>query len=95
MKIPKKLWIKESEWTIKSIKAIPEHGNTKKSVTLGLCDPSDKIIYLKTGLPYQLKLDTVLHEIIHAIEFEYDFEIEHRHVYILAEAMAKVFVDNF
>lgn len=80
---------------MKTVRKIPTHGNTKHSVTLGLCDPSDKTIYIKTGLPYQLKIDTAVHEIIHAIEHEYDFELDHRHVYILGEALAKVWVENF
>ena len=94
MRIPRTIVIRDSIWSIKFVRKIEAHGNSKRE-TLGLCDPAEKTIYIKTKLPYQLKIDTALHELIHATEFEYNFELDHKHVYLLGEAFAKLFVDNF
>jgi hypothetical protein len=85
---PRELMIKDSIWKIKFVREL-------EGDCLGLCDPGEKIIYIKQGQSYQERLDSVLHEVLHAINFEYNFEIKHQHVYKLAEAMARIYVENF
>lgn len=85
---PRELVIKDDIWKVRFVRKISDN-------TLGLCDPSEKTIYIKQGQSYQERLDTFLHEVVHAINFEYNFEIKHNHVYKLAEAMAKIYIENF
>ena len=94
-KFPKELLIKDSIWKVKYVRKFKEHGNTKNKETLGLCDPGEKVIYIKQGLPFQLRLDVLIHEALHSVEFETNTEIKHEHIYLIAEELARIFVDNF
>lgn len=89
--IPREIHLGDSIWKVKFVRKIPDEAED----TLGLCDPSECTIYIKQGQSYVSRLDTLFHEIIHAIENEYEFDLDHKHVYKLGEALAKFFVDNF
>lgn len=89
--VPRELLIKDNLWAIKFIHKIP--GNDKD--LLGLCDPSCLTIFLKKKQNFTELADTLIHEIIHAFEYEYDFSLNHKHVYKLGEAFASLWVENF
>lgn len=89
--VPRELLIGESLWVIKFARVVP--GEEKD--LLGLCNPCEKTIYIKQKQSFQERLDTLIHELIHAINFEYNFEIKHQHIYKLATCFAKLVVDNF
>lgn len=57
---------------------------------LGLCDPNMRTIFIKTNLSDRLVLQTLIHELIHAIEFEYQQPIPHRITYTLDEGLAAI-----
>lgn len=62
--------------------------------SVGLCDPAKKEVVIKYGQGRKDLLKTFIHEIIHAFETEYDFELEHKHVYALEEAISDFLIDN-
>lgn len=88
--IPRELLIRETLWSIVFIRVIE-----KDKECLGLCDPSISTIYIKQGQSFKERADTLAHELLHAICYEYDFEIKHKHIYKLAHSMAELFVNNF
>ena len=89
MKLPgykqyKKEWhVGEETYTLKFVSRIP--GCKAKDV--GLCDPESRIMYVKKGLSKAMLYRTVAHELLHAIEFEYEIEIPHKLVYQLEKAI--------
>lgn len=57
---------------------------------LGLCDPSKRIIYLRLNMSPAETFKTFLHELLHAISAEHDFELPHRTVYSLEEGIFRI-----
>jgi hypothetical protein len=47
---------------------------------LGLCDKTTNMIYIRTGQSPKERFQTLIHEVIHAFEFEYGFDITSRHI---------------
>lgn len=90
--IPKSIQIKDQIWSIKFKRDL---GTMDNKELLGLCIFDERAIFLKTG-QNQLELcDSFYHELIHAITHEYEFYLDHRHIYKLGEAMAQIYIDNF
>lgn len=90
MKIPPKIRIKskvnyEIVWQAKI---------ADDDFCLGLCDPQKQIIYLKLGMSDTETIKTFLHEVLHALSAEHGFELPHRTVYALEDAVYKVFKLN-
>ncbi len=79
-------------WTVKFKREIKDTATTH---CLGLCDPSDRMIYIKLGQSFEERLDSFFHEFLHSAEEEYDFELDHKDVHKLARAMARFYIDNF
>lgn len=67
---------------------------SKNRRDVGLCDGTNKTIYLKAGYSHAETLSTLFHELIHAFEFEYDMELDHKHVYKLEVAISDFLVAN-
>lgn len=63
--------------------------------TMGECDPSKREIRIKTGLTPKQRFRTLIHEILHALEFEYDLDLKHKLVYDLEMPLYRLFKDNF
>lgn len=93
MKLPKELVIGDSIWTVKSVRKI--QFNERKRETIGLNDPSTQEILIKTGMSPKERLTTLIHEIIHAFEDEYDVEIGHEIIEKIEDGVAQFFIDNF
>jgi len=56
----------------------------------GLCDPGEQTITLKLGMSDTEIAKTFIHEMLHAIEAEWEEPIPHRIVYTLEEGIFKV-----
>ncbi len=56
----------------------------------GLCDSGNKHIYLLKGMSDSLALETLFHEMLHAVELEYEFAIPHKAIYGLEQALHKL-----
>ena len=82
--------IGDCEWEVKFVRNFP----SRPSDT-GQCDPGNYTIRIKAGESREEKFLTFIHEIIHAFEDEYNFELKHEHVYKLERAIADFIVQNF
>jgi hypothetical protein len=87
---PKTLVIGDEEYSVKFVGII----RGDKSV-LGICDPSSKEILIKKGISAPDKFATLIHEILHAIEAEYEINIPHSLVYKLDHALIDLLLQNF
>jgi hypothetical protein len=98
MKLPSAKDYDGTEWHIgsetyqvKVVKRIP--GENEK--TLGLCDPSEQVIYIKAGQSKSQAYRTFRHEIYHAYEAEYGIPLRHAVVYQLEKADGDFLISNF
>lgn len=89
---PREIVVGDQVWEIRFVRGI---AGTATTVTLGLCDPSEHVIYIKQGLKPTERLATFVHEVLHAIEYEYNIEIAHKLVHLLDEPIAKLIIDNY
>lgn len=65
-----------------------------KSENCGLCDSDKQTITIKKGMPNDLELDTILHEVTHAIDFQMNLEMTERQVHGVGAGLAAVLIDN-
>lgn len=61
----------------------------------GVTDPETKTITIRAGLSPRSLLATLVHEILHVIEFETPVKIKHKQVYKLEKALVEILLDNF
>lgn len=89
MKLPKTLWIGNTEWRIKQVKKLPNDD-------WGLCDYETETIFIKRSLTVDAKIITFVHELLHCFDHEdYGIEIPHHLIYALELPIAKLIMDNF
>jgi hypothetical protein len=94
MKLPRELVVGDSLWTVKYVRHIPDH-ETRRFRTHGLCDASEQVILIRTGLAPDERLRVFLHELVHAMEAEHGFELDHDVLEELDRALARLILDNF
>ena len=84
---PKSIEINGIEWKIKFKRMIYDRSSSpeknKELIIYGICDSVSKEILIKLGQGRFQTYSTFFHELVHAIEFSYDFSIQHKHVYNL------------
>jgi hypothetical protein len=85
---PKRIIVNEEEYTVTFQKKVIDAN------TLGICDSGEKRIVIKKGITPKERFSTYIHEVLHAIEFEYEVEIKHEVVYALEEALIKYLLEN-
>jgi hypothetical protein len=95
----------ESDMTFPKVTHYPKELNVKgetyavvfrrKLDCLGKCDPEKRTIYIKTGLGPKETFRTFVHEVLHALEFEYELKIKHSLVYELEAAITDTLLLNF
>ena len=78
---------------VKSIRGCKKSPHVKGS-TVGLCDPNRKEILLKIGQTEDEILKSLLHELSHCFEEEYDIVLSHRAGYQLEEAVFDFICSN-
>lgn len=61
---------------------------------LGRCCGNSRTIELDFELDEQVKEKVFLHEILEAINYEYELKLEHEKISILESALYQVFIDN-
>jgi hypothetical protein len=91
---PKVILILDQEWTIKFVRRIDIAVQGGYRV-MGSCDSDERNISILLGLtPYETFV-TFMHEVMHAMEYEYRFEIPHAKVLDkLDMAMAQFYLAN-
>lgn len=90
--IPRLLWIDETLWRVEFARKPLQHYDGESCV--GLCDTETNTIHLSMKLGAEERLATFIHELIHAVEDEYGFVVDHRVVDRLAKAFARLLLDN-
>jgi hypothetical protein len=60
----------------------------------GQCDDLKQTIKLQANMPMTLEQDTLLHEVIHALDFNMKTSMKERQVSALASGLIAVFRDN-
>ena len=85
---PTKLQVNKYEYTIVFVDQI--EGKT----TLGLCDFERKVIFIKNKQKPKDNLKTFIHELLHAIEFEFDLGMEHNLIYKLEDPIFTFLYQN-
>lgn len=68
---------------------------SSKLQDFGICDPEKKTITIKSGMSDRETFNTLVHELLHAIEFEHGLKIKHKMIYKLEKAIVEMLVDNF
>ena len=84
---PRQLVIGDEVWSVKFVR--------KLDGCYGECDPSNNEIRIRMKQSHDETLKTFIHEVVHALEFSFEFDLEHRHVYALEEAVFQLLRDNF
>lgn len=74
---PKEWLINGELWTLK----FGRPAKICKGAKLGLCDPSTRTIIINPKQSKDEMLCTFIHELIHAIDMEYDIKIPHKLIY--------------
>lgn len=93
MKIPAKVKVAGHIYTIEPCDDVWVDDSDK----WGLCDRQKLVIKYFEGLPESRKVDTVLHEIMHALYYEYDLQSarsEEEFVTRLSTGLHQVFLDT-
>ena len=85
MQVPEKLKIGGFTYTISLSDTMPE---------LGTCNPDHLLIKICNNQPVEKKMSNLLHEIIEAINYIYDLDLEHTAVKILDATLYQVLKDN-
>lgn len=93
MRLPKKIVVGDSLWTIRQVREVPRVKPLQE--LYGRADWDVELITIKSGLPFPKKLETLVHELLHAIEAEYSIVIPHALVHKLDAPIARLLLDNF
>lgn len=62
--------------------------------SLGLCKDAEQEILLRIDQPQDCLRDTLLHEIVHAIDFQLHLGLKERQVHCVATGITAVLLDN-
>jgi len=87
------------EWeingTIYEVKFKRKIDGDKGLFVYGEADPADQEIRIVYGLTRKELFETLIHELIHCLEAEYDIEFGHKVINKLEGPLAKLIHDNF
>lgn len=78
MKIPRQLLIGENIWAVRFVRKFG-YGEQDKNLR-GLCVPDKSEILISQGLTPRERLETLVHEILHAIEAEAEIDLSLIHI---------------
>ena len=60
----------------------------------GQCDDNKQTITIKKEMPSDLELDTIIHEVTHAIDYQMNLDMTERQVHGVGAGLAAVLIDN-
>lgn len=83
---PDTIYFKKESYRLIFVRGLDCYGET---------DSGEKTIKIKKGLSPRETFSTLIHELLHVIEFEAPVRIKHRTVYKLEKALFNLLVDNF
>ncbi len=85
-KYPKQIYFSHEVYKIKFVKGLEHFGDT---------DPNKKLIRIKHGISARATFVTLIHELLHVIEFEEIPKLKHSTIYALEKAISELLFDNF
>ncbi len=88
---PKSINVRDEVYQIRLVKHVPG----LEAEDFGLCDNDKKIIWLKKSQSPKGLLRTLIHELLHAIECEYNVKLRHKKIDVLEVALEALLSDNF
>lgn len=62
---------------------------------LGITDPEKYTIKIRAGMSRAETFRTMIHEVLHVLEFSWPIKLKHKTVYKLEEAIFSLLMDNF
>lgn len=62
---------------------------------LGMCIWDDKLIWISTRQSDSGRLATLVHEILHAMEYEWKLKIPHALIRLIEKPIARIIANNF
>lgn len=83
---PDKIYFRKETYRLQFVKNLDCYGIT---------DAGNKTIKIKKGISPMQTFKTVIHEILHVIEFEGPVKLKHKTVYKLEDALFEILMDNF
>lgn len=83
---PKKIYFRSEVYKLKFVAKMEHYGET---------DPERKEIRIKKGMSDRETFKTLVHELLHLVEFEAPIKIRHKMIYKLEEAISELLMDNF
>jgi hypothetical protein len=88
--------IRDRIYTVRLVRRVPkiDHEHVKGHLR-GLCHFEEGIIYLKDNLSAEDLLATLIHEYLHALAYEWGFDLSHKIIEKLELPAAKLLLDNF
>jgi len=90
-KYPKELHVNEETYSVRFVDKIPG----EKLDVHGICDSGKHEILIRKDLTKSQTFRVFIHEVLHALEFEYEIKIEHKTVHQLEKAIGDLFIANF
>jgi hypothetical protein len=91
---PKTIKVRKTNYKLKFVKEIK--GRVPKGqAIMGYCNQEKKHLVIRDSQTDKEVFSTLLHECLHAIEFEYELKIKHKLVYELEKAIEQLLRDNF
>ena len=65
------------------------------SAPWGLCESHKQRITINRSATPSMRLSTLLHEMLHALEAVYEIDISHKDLNLTADALAQILIDSF
>lgn len=89
-----KVKVKDAVYTAKLTGRIPRIEGPDEKL-MGYCCPEKKLILIRESIPAEEALEYYVHELLHALDFEYDLGLKHSVIYRLQYPIAKLLLDNY
>jgi Zn-dependent peptidase ImmA (M78 family) len=87
--LPREIIVGENVWDLVFCKRIDVD-----PTAVGVCNNTTKEIVIVSSLSKEEKAVTLIHELLHAIEYEYGIYIPHSLIYKLEEPIYRLILDN-
>lgn len=83
---PKEIFFGSERYRIRFKKNFEMYGET---------DWIKKVITIKAGMSRRETMSTLIHELLHVVQFEAPVKIKHKTIYKLEKAIVELLLDNF
>lgn len=88
---PKRVWIDDEPWTIEFPEVVQYEGRTVRGMTI-FCN---HLIQVKRHLRPHDRLETFIHELLHAVQHVHELKLSHDDIYDLESIIVDLMIDNW